>query len=73
LNILLKSVPLLRIVDSDQDFVVCTNTCKEALGGVIFQNGNVVWYESRNLKEHQRLYATHDLQLIAIVHALNMW
>ena len=28
---------------------------------------------SRNLKEHQRNYATHDLELAAIVHALKMW
>jgi hypothetical protein len=33
----------------------------------------VVCYESRNLKENERLYAMHDLELEAIVHALNMW
>jgi hypothetical protein len=33
----------------------------------------VVCYESRKLKEHERLYATHDLELVAIVHALKMW
>ena len=30
-------------------------------------------YESRKLKEHENNYATHDLELAAIVHALNMW
>jgi hypothetical protein len=25
------------------------------------------------LKEHERNYATHDLELVAIVHALNKW
>jgi hypothetical protein len=29
--------------------------------------------QSRKLKEHERLYATHDLELAAIVHALKMW
>jgi hypothetical protein len=33
----------------------------------------VVCYESRKLKEHARLYATHDLKLEAIVHGLKMW
>jgi hypothetical protein len=33
----------------------------------------VICYESRNLKEHERLYATHDLELGAIVHVLKMW
>jgi hypothetical protein len=33
----------------------------------------VICYESRKLKEHERHYATHDLELVAIIHALNMW
>jgi hypothetical protein len=53
--------------------VVCTDACKEGLGGVLTQNGHVIGYESRKLKEHERNYATHDLELVAIVHALNMW
>ena len=34
---------------------------------------HVICYESRKLKEHENNYATHDLELAAIVHALNMW
>jgi hypothetical protein len=33
----------------------------------------VVCYESRKLKENERLYAMHELELAAIVHALKMW
>jgi hypothetical protein len=33
----------------------------------------VIYFESRKLKEHKRLYATHDLELAAIVHALKKW
>jgi hypothetical protein len=33
----------------------------------------MVCYESRKLKEHEKNYATHDLELAAIVHALKMW
>jgi hypothetical protein len=50
--------------------VVCTDVYKEGLGGVLSQSGFVVCYESRNLKEHEILYATHDLELAAIVHVL---
>jgi hypothetical protein len=32
-----------------------------------------VCYESRKLKEHEKHYATDDLELEAIVHALDMW
>jgi hypothetical protein len=37
------------------------------------QEGQVVCYESQKLNEHEQRYATHDLELSAIVHALNMW
>ena len=33
----------------------------------------MICYESRKLKEHKKNYATHDLELEAIVHALKMW
>jgi hypothetical protein len=33
----------------------------------------VVCYESRKLKEHERHYSTHDLELEVIMHALKMW
>ena len=32
----------------------------------------MIFYESKKLKEHENIYATHDLELAAIVHALNM-
>jgi hypothetical protein len=53
--------------------VVCTDACKEGLGRVLTQNGHVIRYESRKLKEHERKYAIHDLELASIIHALRMW
>ena len=70
---LLTSAPILRIADPNEELVVCTNACKEGLGGVLSQNGFVMCFESRKLKEHERLYTTHDLELAAIVHALKKW
>jgi hypothetical protein len=70
---LLTSVPVLNIVDPKEIFVVCTNACKEGLVGVLTQNGHIIGYESRKLKEHERNYATHDSKLSTIVHTLRMW
>jgi hypothetical protein len=70
---LLTSAPVLKISNPNKSFVVCTNECKEGIGGVLTQNGHVNGYESIKLKKHQRNYATHDLDLASIVHALNMW
>jgi hypothetical protein len=33
----------------------------------------VISFESIKLKEHESLYATHDLKLVAIVHTLKKW
>jgi hypothetical protein len=70
---LLTSAPILRIAYPNVDFMVCTDVCKEGLGGVLSQNKFVICYESRKLKEHEKNYATHDLELAAIVHALKKW
>ena len=37
------------------------------------QYNHVICYESRKLKEHEKNSSTHDLELAAIVHSLNMW
>jgi hypothetical protein len=46
----LKHLPthalVLKIVDPEADFLVCTNAYKEGLGGVLMQGGSVVYYES---------------------------
>jgi hypothetical protein len=68
---LLTSEPILKIVDPNESFVVCTDACKEGLGGVLTQNGHVNSYDCRNIKEHERNYDTHDLEYVSIVHALN--
>ena len=67
------TVPVLRIVDPDGDFVVCTDASKEGLGGFLLQNDHAICYESQKLKEHEKNYPTHDLELAAIIHALKMW
>jgi hypothetical protein len=69
----LTSAPILKVAYLDEYFVVYTNACKEGMSGVLTQNGNVICYESKNLKEHEKNYATHDLELAVIVHALKMW
>ena len=37
------------------------------------QEGKVVAYASRQLRPHELNYATHDLELAAVVHALKTW
>ena len=37
------------------------------------QENHMVSYQSGKLKEHEKNYTTHDLELASIVHALKMW
>ncbi|GJX59770.1 putative reverse transcriptase domain-containing protein [Tanacetum coccineum] len=50
--------------------------CKEidevGLGAVLMQNEKVIAYASRQLKIHEKNYTTHDLELGAVVFALNI-
>jgi hypothetical protein len=52
---------------------VCTNACKEGLGGFFAHKYHVVCYESKKLKDHERNYSTHELKLAIIIHTLKMW
>jgi hypothetical protein len=69
----LTTTPILKVPDMDEDFLVCTDTSKEGLGGVLMQDGRVIAYISRKLRKHEENYATHDLELLAIVYALRVW
>ena len=42
LKTLLTSAPILIIADPNKDFVVCTDTCDDGLGGVLTQEGHVI-------------------------------
>jgi hypothetical protein len=57
---LLTSAPILRVLDMEKDFIVCTDASKKGLGAVLMQDGGVIAYASRKLKKHEELYATHN-------------
>ena len=61
------------IPEGNQDFVVYTDASRTGLGAVLMQRERVVAYASRQLKPAETRYATHDLELAAIVFALKIW
>jgi hypothetical protein len=70
---MLKTTPILKVLDMDTKFLVCTDASKEGLGGILMQDGRVIAYISRKLRRHEENYVTHDLELLAIVYALKVW
>ena len=46
---------------------------RDILGCVLMQFERVVAYGSKQLKNHEQNYPTHDLELAAIVFTLKIW
>ena len=69
----LITAPVLTLPDIHKDFTVFCDASRQGLGCVLMQDGKVVAYASRQLKEHEKNYPTHDLELAAVVHALKLW
>ena len=46
---------------------------KDRLRCVLMQSRRVVAYGSRQLKNHEQKYPTHDMELVAIIFALKIW
>ncbi|CAN6454680.1 unnamed protein product [Victoria cruziana] len=69
----LTSAPILILPKVGESYVVYTDASRDVYGGVLMQDGRVIAYTSRQLRSHEKNYATHDLELGAIVHALKVW
>jgi hypothetical protein len=70
---LLMTTLILKVPEIDEEFLVCTDASKEGLGGILMQDGRVITYILRKLIKHEENYATHDLELLAIVYSLRVW
>ena len=53
--------------------MIFSDASLNGLGCVLMQEGKVVAYASRQLKQHEKNYPTHDLELAVIVFALKIW
>ena len=69
----LISAPILIMPDVTKPFDVYCDASKIGLGCVLMQEGKVISYLSRQLKQHEQNYPTHDLELAAVVLALKTW
>ncbi|GJT44605.1 putative nucleotidyltransferase, ribonuclease H [Tanacetum coccineum] len=69
----LCAAPILALLEGSDDFVVYCDASKKGLGAVLMQRMKVISYASRQLKVYEKNYATHDLELGAVVFALKIW
>jgi len=69
----LVSAPVLTLPKESETFVIFSDASLQGLGCVLMQQDKVIAYASRQLKDHERNYLVHDLELAAIVYALKIW
>nr|GFB06142.1 putative reverse transcriptase domain-containing protein [Tanacetum cinerariifolium] len=69
----LCSAPILALPEGAKDFVAYCDASHKGLGAVLMSREKVISYASRQLKIHEKNYATHDLELGAVVFTLKIW
>ncbi|MEL7520270.1 MAG: RNase H-like domain-containing protein, partial [Cyanobacteria bacterium J06553_1] len=68
------SAPVVQLVNpADENFTMITDASSVALGGVLMQADGVIAYESRKFTPTEMRYATHERELLAIVHCFKAW
>ena len=69
----LTTAPVLTIPNGTEGYTIYSDASGRGLGAVLMQHGKVISYASRQLKNYEKNYPTHDLELAAVVFALKIW
>ena len=68
----LTSAPILIVPYRGQTYTMYCDASRAGLGCVLMQFERVVAYGSRQLKNHEQNYPTHDMELVTVVFALKI-
>ena len=68
----LTTAPILIVSDRGQGYTVYCDALRAGLGCVLMQSGRVVAYGSRQLKNHEQNYPTHDMEFAVVVFTLKI-
>ena len=69
----LTSASILIVPDRGQGYTVYCDNSRARLGCVLMHSGRVVPYGSRQLKNHEHNYPTHNMELAVVVFTLKIW
>ena len=69
----LITAPVLSLPTDQEKFVIYCDASHQGLGCVLMQSERVIAYASRQLKEYEKRYPTHDLELAVVVFTLKVW
>ena len=68
----LTTASILIVPVREQGYIVYCDASRAGLGCVLTKSGRVVAYGSRQLKNHEQNYPTHDMELAVVVFALKI-
>ncbi|GJX74760.1 putative reverse transcriptase domain-containing protein [Tanacetum coccineum] len=69
----LCNAPILALPKGAENFIVYCDASHKGLGAVLMQNEKVIAYASQQLKIHEKIYTTHDMELGVVVFTLKIW
>ena len=68
----LTTTPIMIVPERGHRYTMYCDASKDGLGCILMQSKRVVAYGSRQLKNHEWNYLTHDMELMDIVFALKI-
>ncbi len=66
-------MPILALLVMGEGFVIYSDASHGGLGCVLMQHGRVIAYVSRQIKDYEKNYPTHDFELAVVVFSLKLW
>jgi len=69
----LTSAPILTISSGTEGYVIYSDASNSGLGCVLMQHDRAMTYAFKQLKNHEKNYPTHDLELVAVIFTLKIW
>ena len=69
----IASEPILKLPDFELPFEVHIDASNKTIGGVLVHEGQPVAFESRKLNDAEQRYSTHEKEMVAVVHCLQVW
>ena len=68
----MTSALILTLPNGNDGFSIYSDASKMGLGAVLMQMDKVIAYASRQYKDYERNYPTHDLELAAVLFTLKI-
>lgn len=65
-------IPVLTLLVDGEEYDQYTDASHQRLGVVLMQKGKVIAYTSRQLKDYENKYLTHDLELAIVIFAFKI-